>query len=203
MRERILPRALSAIRLGGRRRTGARGASLDAVLAERRRLDEKLDRLTTVDELTGLANRRGLREHFEREHSLVDRNRVEAALLVIDVDGTAANLNAESTDELVRYAAVVLRAELRGSDTLARLEGRRFAVILPAATAVEAAAVAAKLGEAIASRELDLAGRPHRPSAAAGVTAILPESLITLDRAIAEAEQALAAQKGRAPQPKK
>ncbi|MGJ7441633.1 diguanylate cyclase domain-containing protein [Aquipuribacter sp. MA13-6] len=100
-----------------------------------------------TDDLTGLANRRGLLAAGAPLLLAADRD-APLACLYLDVDGLKATndrFGHAAGDELVRATAQALLTVLRPGDVRARLGGDEFAALLPATTTAEAEALAGRL----------------------------------------------------------
>jgi diguanylate cyclase (GGDEF)-like protein/PAS domain S-box-containing protein len=126
------------------------GTGID--LTERRRLEERLRHLADHDPLTGLINRRRFEEELERHLVQGRRYGMTGALLVLDLDGFKAvndNHGHKAGDHVLCAVADAMRQRLRESDTVARIGGDEFAVLLPRATAAEAEKVCQSLEQAI------------------------------------------------------
>src|SRR6185312_1634780 len=78
----------------------------------------EVHRLATTDELTGLANQRGLLEVARQLPGGGKHHVVELTVVYADVDA------------LIRSVADVLRQAFRSQDTIARVGGDEFAVLL-------------------------------------------------------------------------
>jgi diguanylate cyclase (GGDEF)-like protein len=105
----------------------------DAIAVERRRRDhEQLRRDLVVDELTGLANRRGYQAYLETAGA--DRAGESAyAVLMIDVDHFKAvndGFGHDIGDLVLARLGQILAVHVRQSDLAARLGGDEFVVIL-------------------------------------------------------------------------
>jgi diguanylate cyclase (GGDEF)-like protein/PAS domain S-box-containing protein len=126
------------------------GTGID--LTERRQLEERLRHLADHDPLTGLINRRRFEEELERHLVQGRRYGMTGALLVLDLDGFKA-VNDEhghkAGDNVLCAVADALLRRLRESDTVARIGGDEFAVLLPRATAAEAEQVCRSLERSI------------------------------------------------------
>jgi diguanylate cyclase (GGDEF)-like protein len=120
--------------------------------------EEELRRASEIDELTGLANRRALNEHFDREWRTAQRTGEPLALLLIDVDHFKAYNDALghlAGDECLTTVAGVLASSVRGkTDGVARWGGEEFALLLPGETREGVERVAMRLLEAVRSLEL-------------------------------------------------
>ena len=121
---------------------------------ERIRLIEGLNHASQHDELTGLPNRRLFYDRLENALARVRRSQGCMALLYLDLDkfkevndvhGHAAG------DALLQEMARRLKGCVRDSDTVARIGGDEFVVLLESAgtAANPAAAVAAKIRDAL------------------------------------------------------
>ena len=116
-------------------------------------------RLAIVDPLTGLYNRRFGMAHLERvaEQACTEGRRF--AVMVIDLDRfkQVNDRHGHSAgDKVLVSVAKTLRASLRPSDTLARIGGEEFLVLLPDANPSIARAIAERLCRAVASRAIPL-----------------------------------------------
>jgi diguanylate cyclase (GGDEF)-like protein len=113
-----------------------------------REANRVLDRLTVVDGLTHVANRRGFDHVLDLEWRRAVRAAMPLSLLLVDVDGFKAINDARGHqygDACLRdIAAALADAVRRASDMVARYGGEEFAVILPA-TPSEAALAMAEL----------------------------------------------------------
>ena len=101
------------------------------------RTERSLRREMTTDSLTGLANREGFGDAIERSLEAGEH----AAVLVIDLDRFGrlnACLGGLVGDELLITVARRIRAALRGRDTLARIGGDEFGILLAIEDADEA-----------------------------------------------------------------
>ncbi len=127
------------------------GASMVALLLLYRLLRRKdeLHRLSRIDPLTGLVNRRALQDAYRQRLAYQARyGGREGALLAIDLDNFKQvndRYGHQAGDRLLVAVAQTLRTTLRESDLAARLGGDEFAILLPRATAQDASAVAQKL----------------------------------------------------------
>ncbi len=144
-------------------------------IEERRRFEGELGYLVDHDPLTGLVNRRGLLQELNRQLAHVRRYGSSAAVLFIDVDDfKAVNdvLGHNVGDQLIVSIAHAISERLRETDVVGRLGGDEFAVLLPQATASEAASLAANLLEAIAQAAAVTLPEPRASvTASIGVTA--------------------------------
>jgi diguanylate cyclase len=100
-------------------------------------LEGELRRLSSevsTDQLTQIANRRGLIQAFDIERSRVERDGLALAVGLLDIDNFK-RLNDElghaAGDEALRSLAAVVGKTLRPTDMVARYGGEEFVVLLP------------------------------------------------------------------------
>ncbi len=95
---------------------------------------EEIYRLTTVDGLTQIFNRRYFVETLEREIGRALRYRRDLSLIMFDVDrfksvnDTHGHL---AGDYVLKHLASVIRTRIRREDVLARYGGEEFGIVLP------------------------------------------------------------------------
>jgi len=124
-------------------------------VTERKRLEQRLAHMAHYDDLTGLPNRALF---FDRlDHTLLQAKRKGNlfAILFIDLDGfknVNDRLGHEAGDNLLCEVAQRLTQCIRESDTVARMGGDEFTIILSSiAQAADAGQVAEKVIEALAA----------------------------------------------------
>ena len=103
-------------------------------ITERKLSEEKIVQLANYDNLTGLPNRRLLMNYLNQAVTLVGRRALFAAVLFIDLDRFKLindTLGHSAGDELLKEVAERLKKCVRLSDTVSRLGGDEFIVILP------------------------------------------------------------------------
>lgn len=113
--------------------------------------DLNLIRLALTDELTGIANRRGLVTELEREFRSIDRDQVSLLLLDIDhfkqINDTFGHM---AGDQVLKKLGEILQTNCRSGDLPARFGGEEFAVILPRTDADSARYIGERLRRTIA-----------------------------------------------------
>lgn len=131
-------------------------------------LNSDLERLSSTDPLTGLANRRALLAALERSRADARRLRGWFGLLLIDIDHFKRLNDAvghEGGDLCLKTVAETIQAQVRhGIDTVARFGGEEFAVVLPDADLRSVGATAERIRQAVAERalpHLGLEGQQH------------------------------------------
>jgi diguanylate cyclase (GGDEF)-like protein len=126
------------------------------------------------DPLTGLANRVLLRERIQA--SLADVTEAQPlALLMLDLDRFKEvndTFGHHYGDRLLREAALRLTNAIGTDGTVARLGGDEFAILLPAASAAQAEAAAARVGAALRT-PLELDGYALEVGASVGLSLAL------------------------------
>lgn len=127
----------------------------------------RLESLSRTDPLTGLPNRRHFDEVTENEFRRARRTGQPLALLIGDIDffkGYNDSYGHANGDQCLCAIAGALRASLRrAGDTVARLGGEEFAILLPATTRETALALAESFRQAVADLAI-----PHVASSVAG-----------------------------------
>ncbi|QUJ75234.1 diguanylate cyclase [Sulfitobacter albidus] len=143
-----------------------------SALLRRKRLVERVQQTVRTglhevvhDPLTGLYNRRYAMPHMARVLARAARMGQTAAVLVGDMDhfktindryGHAAG------DAVLQEAARRLQREMRGFDTVARIGGEEFLILLPTTSPACARRIGERLRDAIAATPFSLPGG-HRP----------------------------------------
>jgi diguanylate cyclase (GGDEF)-like protein/PAS domain S-box-containing protein len=118
-------------------------------VTERTLQEARIEHLAYHDALTGLPNRALLAERLERALAHAQRHAQQVAVLFIDLDRFKLvndSLGHDVGDRLLQEIARRLRGVLRDADTVARVGGDEFQVIVTnAGSSVDAAAIAEKL----------------------------------------------------------
>jgi diguanylate cyclase len=105
-----------------------------AVRRERRRAAERVTHLAYHDALTDLPNRSLLHDRLQQAMLTAKREDKSLALLALDLDGFKEindSFGHHAGDRVLQQLAARLRGTLRESDTIARVGGDEFAILLP------------------------------------------------------------------------
>jgi diguanylate cyclase (GGDEF)-like protein/PAS domain S-box-containing protein len=144
----------------------------NADITPRKEAERSLRDQALTDTLTALPNRRLLFDRMAMAVARARRAREEFALLFLDLDGFKPvndMLGHDAGDELLRRVGERLAAGVRGSDTVARMGGDEFAVLLePLRSPADAEAVAMKLLAAL-QEPFALSAGEARISASVGI----------------------------------
>lgn len=112
---------------------GALALRIKSMLRLARRLD-KIKAQALIDELTGVFNRRYLEGHLSVKFGEAKRYQHPFSFILLDLDHFKKvndTLGHQFGDLVLRETAGLIRAQMRGEDTLTRYGGEEFAVILP------------------------------------------------------------------------
>ena len=176
------------------RRVEERTLELREQIAVRERMEAQLQHQVMHDALTRLPNRVYLRDRVERALARVRRDTGDGfGLLYIDVDRFKLvndSLGHAAGDEMLREVSRRLAFCVREPDTVARLAGDEFVLLLEHVTQPEAACkVAQRVLEALEA-PMQVAGRELRVSASIGI-ALATASCESADRILHDADSAL------------
>jgi diguanylate cyclase (GGDEF)-like protein len=163
--------------------------------------NRELERLSRIDPLTGLANRRWFDEFVDQSWRVAVRERVPLTFMLIDVDHFKAyndRYGHPAGDEcLKRVAAAVRGSAGRPLDHAARYGGEEFAVVLTDASPAGACSVAERLRCAVASLAIPHAGSPGgHVSVSIGLVTLVPGADDSATEVLRRADEALYAAKG-------
>ncbi|GAB4218398.1 MAG: hypothetical protein Fur007_24030 [Rhodoferax sp.] len=167
-------------------------------ISERKQSELQAWQQANLDHLTGLPNRRQLRERLAQEMQRAQRGRRQLAVLFLDLDRFKEvndTLGHDQGDRLLIEAAQRISHCVRASDTVARLGGDEFAVLVgelddPQALDPLLSKLLATLNAAFALR-----GEQVFVSASIGVT-LYPGDALDVDDLLRQADQALYVAKG-------
>jgi diguanylate cyclase (GGDEF)-like protein/PAS domain S-box-containing protein len=144
--------------------------STDATSA--REYERQLHALAHSDHLTGLPNRRSFDERLVQAIARARRSAMAMALVYLDVDHFKQindSLGHASGDAVLREFARRLSATVRATDTVARLAGDEFVIVLEqVGSARECGRIADKLLEALRADFL-VGGQPRQVTASIGI----------------------------------
>ncbi len=161
------------------------------------RANQRLARLSSRDDLTGIANHRFFQEHLELEWRRARRDRRALALLMIDVDLFKALNDASGhlagDDCLRRMAHTLQKCLRRPGDIVARYGGEEFAAVLPGADLEKGALLAERMRAAVEAMGIAHPASPvsRHVTVSVGVASVVPDRGQRPDRLIAAADRAL------------
>jgi diguanylate cyclase (GGDEF)-like protein len=154
-------------------------AQQTAVAMENVALHDRLRWQATIDELTGLANRRRFQDSLATEVQRMLRFGRPLALAILEIDGFKAVNDAygfPQGDLVLREVATVVRRSSRPTDEPARYRGEQLALILPNTDPDGAYSMAEAIRRAVQALEVKLPeGARVRVTVSAGVSALDPE----------------------------
>lgn len=146
-------------------------ASHAAIALSNARLVDQLEREAAEDPLTGLANKRSFEIAYAAELNRAFREQGSIAVVTLDIDHFKEindRYHHSFGDQVLVAVARAVRMAVRAYDTVARIGGDEFVVLLPGASAEDASVVAERARKHVS--EIDL---PRgRLSCSAGVAAI-------------------------------
>lgn len=164
-----------------------------AAATDRSRSREHLTYLAQFDSLTGLPNRSLLLDRLQTALAGARRQGSRLGLIYLDLDRFKQvndTLGHEAGDQLLIQAGIRMAACLRASDTVARLSGDEFALLLPGLDNLEDAERVARKVLAQLLKPFILNGKQAYISASLGA-AIYPDDASSAESLIQCADQAM------------
>jgi diguanylate cyclase (GGDEF)-like protein len=157
------------------------------------RATRELARQARTDGLTGLANRRRFFELAEAELARAERYRSKLSVLMIDIDHFKEVNDAyghSTGDQVLRELGALCTGVLREVDTVGRVGGEEFAILLPETDLAAAREVAERLRAAVAAHRVQRPeGLPVAITVSIGVAASEPGR--NLDTLMSRSDSAL------------
>jgi diguanylate cyclase len=158
-------------------------------------LEGELERLSSevqTDQLTRVANRRGLAAAFAGEQAKQVREPAPLSLALLDIDNFKKlndSLGHAAGDEALKNLATRTQSILRPGDLVARYGGEEFVLLLPSTPLEEATQVLSRLQRALSASLFQHNGNEVFITFSAGATLYRPGE--TLEQALDRADEAL------------
>ncbi len=171
--------------------------ALESSNAQLEESNRELQRLSSLDGLTGIANRRQFDKTLDQEWQRALRNCAELSLIMIDIDYFKLfndTYGHQAGDDCLKNVALALaRIVHRPSDIVARYGGEEFAVILPETDSEGTQRVAEKMREAVSRLNVrhDASKVSEKITLSIGVASMSPRGGDNPDILLAAADDAL------------
>jgi diguanylate cyclase (GGDEF)-like protein len=144
------------------------------------RAHEQLRVLSTIDHLTGIFNRRYFMDRLGEELDRATRYGTPFAVAFIDIDNFK-RINDEhghlGGDEILRQLTQTCAKQVREMDTLARIGGEEFALLLPQTSAEDAAHLVERLRANVAATRAKIGDGWLEVTVSIGLTSATREAL--------------------------
>ena len=169
---------------------------VNAVVQEitaRKKMEEEIRHLANHDALTGLPNRRLFLELISLEIAQSRRHGTKMAVFFLDLDrfkNINDTLGHEAGDELLKMVAAGLRRTVRSSDTVARIGGDEFNIIVPDVVRAEDVADVARKIVDYFGRSFVIAGQELHITASLGIS-VFPDDSDEIDGLLRYADIAM------------
>ncbi|KUM02360.1 diguanylate cyclase [Chromobacterium subtsugae] len=167
---------------------------------EKQRLIEELTEVSSVDFLTGIANRRAFTQAAQAEIARAGRNAAPAALILFDIDyfkQVNDSHGHDAGDAVLKHVAAIAEQTCREGDLLGRYGGEEFVVLTSHSGGAGGVSLAERLRANLQASPLALPhGQALTVTASFGVAA-LNEERHSLETLLAAADHALYAAKRR------
>lgn len=145
---------------------------------------EVLKKQTTIDELTGTLNKRGLLAQLEKEVAFVTRHKYPMSIMSIEIDNYKdlfISIGRNNSESVIRRTGQLLKNILRKEDTISRTGLAKFSVTMPLVIKENAMEVANKICQNVESFKAKLNGKRLPLTVSAGIIAFEPSEEIMSD----------------------
>lgn len=166
---------------------------LKTALNEIEKSYQKMEHLSTMDELTGLYNRRGFMSLAHQHFELSRRKHREFLFFFIDLDGLKHindNFGHKEGDFAIRKTAEILTKVFRQTDILGRMGGDEFTVVAIDSTVNEFESIQNRINHYLTLLNLK-SGKPYKVGFTIGLAPFEVGKHYTLDELMAEADRNL------------
>lgn len=157
--------------------------------------NKELQRLSTIDGLTGIPNRRMFDELSIREWRRCERMKKPIALAMLDIDDFKLfndQFGHQAGDECLRaVAGQVARAAPRAADLAARYGGEEFVLVLGETDVDGARWVAENVRQHVSELGILHSNPKRHVTISCGVTSVLPKSGLSFETLLRSADRAL------------
>jgi diguanylate cyclase (GGDEF)-like protein len=169
----------------------------EALKRRLRQTQERLLKVSLTDELTGLTNRRSMKDAISREDQRDKGERI-LAIAIADIDHFKAvndSLGHDAGDQILVHIAHVLQQALRETDRVARWGGEEFLILLDVLDQDEAKGIIERARTSIEDTPAIYDGRPVRVTISAGIRIVkepgesLQQAIIAADRNLLRAKE--------------
>jgi len=169
---------------------------------ELKKANEQLKKLTNIDHLTGLFNRRYLTEILDGEFFRARRNNEYLSIIMVDIDyfkNVNDTFGHQNGDIVLGAVATLVQRQLRAYDSAARYGGEEFVLVVPGSTLAGAVAVADRLRQTVLEYSFPPPMEQLTVTVSAGVAAYPSPEIDSVDSLFRQADEALyrAKQNGR------
>lgn len=162
-------------------------------VTERKQMEEHMRHMAQHDPLTNLPNRALFADRLEQALRNAQRHRSQVALLYIDLDDFKIindHYGHELGDELLRQASQAMTVNLRAADTVARMGGDEFVVLLDDITDLEEALTVAEKIRITCAAPFQVGEVPMHISTSIGI-ALYPQHASSEADLVRAADQAM------------
>jgi diguanylate cyclase (GGDEF)-like protein/PAS domain S-box-containing protein len=162
-------------------------------VTERKQSEDRLAFLANYDPVTGLCNRFLFNDRLGRALQTADRQQTHVALLFVDLDNfkhVNDSLGHAAGDDLLKQVAARLSAVVRSADTVSRLGGDEFTLVLEGLTEGEEATRVAEQILQHSARPYVIGGHEVHVSASVGI-ALYPQDAESVEALVMHADAAM------------
>lgn len=171
--------------------------SLNTLNQDLSQANDELTRLSGIDALTGIANRRAFEAGMAREWARCRRQASPVAILAFDIDhfkGLNDSMGHAAGDAALQKVAATLQSGIRrASDVVARVGGEEFSALLPDTPLADALELAEELRLCIVAAAIahPASGTATVVTVSIGVAALIPDENTNPQQLKSAADQAL------------
>lgn len=155
---------------------------------------EEIYRLTIIDALTEIYNKRYLQDFLSRSLSCAIRYRRPLALIMFDIDKFKLindQLGHLAGDYALRELAACIKKGVRREDLFARYGGEEFALVMPETLRQDAVTVAEHLRRLVEHHPFQFLNHRFRITVSLGVSSVTGENWLTTSELVRQADENL------------